>query len=355
MRSSRAFSMLHRSWRGLALAVAVVVTGVVAGFALPAAADRGGRPCVRPDVTGDTQVDVSFAGTTYSVLVYVPEGMRRTRRVPLVLNLHGSQANGPIQMEVSGLRAVADDEGFIVAAPSGDIPLPPPVQPPDPNGHWAWNVPGVPTTAGQLPPPTARNDVEFLSRVIDVVSRELCTDTRRTYATGHSGGGRMTSALGCRIADRLAAIAPNAGLRAGRPDPDDVSVPEVEDCRPARPLPVLTFHGQEDVVNPYPGNGDLRWGYAVPLAVQTWARLDDCRRGPQATTVSEHVTRFSYTGCRSGVEVHFYRVSNGGHTWPGSNGPPHGPGLVTREIDASRIMWDFFEDYRLPRRGPGRD
>ena len=121
MRSSRAFSMLHRSWRGLALAVAVVVTGVVAGFALPAAADRGGRPCVRPDVTGDTQVDVSFAGTTYSVLVYVPEGMRRPRRVPLVLNLHGSQANGPIQMEVSGLRAVADDEGFIVAAPSGDI------------------------------------------------------------------------------------------------------------------------------------------------------------------------------------------------------------------------------------------
>ena len=131
--------------------------------------------------------------------------------------------------------------------------------------------------------------------MIDVVSRELCTDTRRTYATGHSGGGRMTSALGCRIADRIAAIAPNAGLRAGRPDPDDVPVPEVEDCRPARPLPVLTFHGQEDVVNPYPGNGDLRWGYAVPLAVQTWARLDDCRHGPQATTVSEHVTRFSYT------------------------------------------------------------
>jgi polyhydroxybutyrate depolymerase len=348
MRPNRGFSMIHGSWPGLLLAVAVVAIGVVVAAALPAAAERGGRPCLRPAVTGDTQVEVGFAGRTYSVLVYVPEGMRRTRRVPLVLNLHGSQANGPIQMEVSGLRAVADDEGFIVAAPSGDIPLPAPVQPPDPNGHWAWNVPGVPTTAGQLPPPTARNDVEFLSRVIDVVSQELCTDTRRTYVTGHSGGGRMTSALGCRIADRIAAIAPNSGLRAGRPDPDDVTVPEVEDCRPARPLPVLTFHGEEDVVNPYPGNGDLRWGYAVPLAVQTWARLDDCRRGPEATTVSEHVTRFSYTRCLSRVEVQFYRVSNGGHTWPGSNGPPHGPGLVTQEIDASRIMWDFFEDFRLP-------
>jgi polyhydroxybutyrate depolymerase len=75
MRFSRAFSMLQRSWR--ALAVAVVVTGIVAGFALPAAADRGGRPCVRPDVAGDTRVEVSFAGTTYSVLVYVPDGPER--------------------------------------------------------------------------------------------------------------------------------------------------------------------------------------------------------------------------------------------------------------------------------------
>ena len=342
--------MLFRWLRPCLLAVAIVAAGVVSGVASPAAAERGDRPCLRPDVSGDTQVDVEFAGTTYSVLVYVPADMRRARRVPLVLNLHGSQANGPIQMEVSGLRAVADDEKFIVVAPSAAIPLPPPQQPPDPNGHWAWNVPGVPTTAGQLPPPTARNDVRFLSRVIDVVSDELCTDRRRTYVTGHSGGGRMASALGCRIADRVAAIAPNAGLRAGRPDPDDVSVPEVEDCRPDRPLPVLTFHGQQDVVNPYPGNGDLRWGYAVPLAVQTWARLNGCRRGPHATTASEHVTRFSYTRCRKGAEVDFYRVSNGGHTWPGSSGPPHGPGLVTQEIDASRIMWEFFEDFRLPPR-----
>ena len=243
-------SVLHRWSRAWVLAVALVAAAVSAGTASPAAATPGDGPCLRPDVSGDAQVGVEFAGTAYSVLVHVPEGLRRARRVPLVLNLHGSQANGPIQMEVSGLRAVAGDEGFIVAAPSGAIPLPPPVQPPDPNGHWAWNVPGVPTTAGEFPPPTARDDVRFLSRVIDVVAEELCTDTRRTYVTGHSGGGRMASALGCRIADRIAAIAPNAGLRAGRPDPDDTSVPEVEDCRPDRPLPVLTFHGQEDVVNP---------------------------------------------------------------------------------------------------------
>jgi polyhydroxybutyrate depolymerase len=133
----------------------------------------------------------------------------------------------------------------------------------------------VPTTAGTYPPPTARDDVRFLSRVIDAVSAQLCTDTRRTYATGYSGGARMASALACRIADRLAAIAPVAGLRAGRPDPDDPTVPEIEDCRLGRPVPVVSFHGQEDFVNPYPGNLDLRWGYSVPVAAQTWARINE--------------------------------------------------------------------------------
>ena len=345
--------MSHRRLRYPVLAIAVAAA-VATGVAVPASAggeDHRPERCTRTSVTGDTTVDVEFEGTTYPVLVYVPAGLPQGRRVPLVLNLHGSSANGPIQMDVSGLRAVADDEDFVVAAPNGAIPLP--RDPLPAAGSWAWNVPGVPTTAGQLPPPTARNDIRFLSRVIDVVSARLCTDSRRTYSTGHSGGARMTSALACYLSDRIAAIAASAGLRAGRPDPDDVTVPEVEDCRPTRPVPVVTWHGQEDVVNPYPGNGDLRWGYAVPLAVQTWARLNGCRVGPQATTVSEHVTLFEYTHCRQGADVDFYRISNGGHTWPGATEPAAslaGPGLTSQEIDASQILWDFFEHHPLPRR-----
>jgi polyhydroxybutyrate depolymerase len=74
--------------------------------------------------------------------------------------------------------------------------------------------------------------------------------------------------------------------------------------------------------------------------------------GPQATTVSEHVTRFTYTRCRKNADVVFYRVSNGGHTWPGAAEPAAslaGPGLTSQEINASQILWDFLERYRLPR------
>jgi polyhydroxybutyrate depolymerase len=343
--------MSHLTDRARVLVVAVLAVAMTGGAApaVSASPDRYGAPgrCQRPDVSGDTTVDVRYAGVTYPVLAYVPDGAP-DRRLPLVLNLHGSSSNGPVQMAISGLRAVADAERFVVAAPNGAIPLAP-QSPPDPAGSWAWNVPGVPTTAGTFPPPDARDDVGYLARVADVLAARLCTDPRRTYAAGYSGGGRMASALACRIAERIAAIAPVAGLRAGRPDPDDVTVPEVEDCRPTRPVPVVTFHGQEDLVNPYPGNGDLRWGYAVPLAVQTWARLDECRRGPDARRISEHVTLLRYGRCDARAVVALYRVSNGGHTWPGSTVPVPGLGTVTQEINASRIMWDFFEDYRVPR------
>ncbi len=332
----------------LLAALSATALGVVGAATASATAPGDGRAaaCTRPAATGDVTVPIAFGGTTYPVLVHVPDGVRRTRALPLVLNLHGSSSNGPAQMTISGLRTVAEREDVIVAAPSAAIPLAP-QNPPDPNGSWAWNVPGVPTTAGAFPPAGARNDVRFLGHVIDVLSASLCTDLTRTYATGYSGGGRMTSALACRSADRIAAIAPVAGLRAGRPDPDDVSVPEVEDCRPSRPVPVVTFHGQQDQVNPYPGNPDLRWGYAVPVGLATWGRLDECRRGPQAATISEHVVRLSYTRCAQGAEVELYRISDGGHTWPGSDLPAPGLGKVTQEIEAATIAWDFFEDHRL--------
>ncbi|WP_305785621.1 alpha/beta hydrolase family esterase [Symbioplanes lichenis] len=312
--------------------LATVALSAALGLTVPATVDTAAA-CSRPADRGDTTVGVDFEGRTYPVLVHVPPALAATGRVPLVLNLHGSSGNGPGQMDYSGLRPVADANGFIVAAPDGAITLP--QDPMPPAGSWAWNVPGVPTTAGQMPPPDARDDVAFLGRVIDVVSATLCTNPRRTYATGHSGGARMSSALACRLADRIAAIAAGAGLRAGRPDPDDVTVPEVEDCRPTRPVPVVTWHGQQDTVNPYAGSADLRWGYAAPIAAQTWARLDGCRQGPDATPVTEHVTRLTYSQCDRGAEVVFYRISNGGHVWPGATEPGS-------EIDAARIAWDFF-------------
>lgn len=322
----------------------VLLAGTVAAGAPPSHPDHPERGCVRTLSAGTHTVSVSFGGSSYPVLVHIPDGVRAKQALPLVLDLHGSQSNGTVQAQISALSEVADREKFIVANPSGAIPLPQ-QNPPLPDGSWAWNVPGVPTTAGEFPPPDARDDVAYLSAVVAQIDRRQCVDNRRIFATGFSGGGRMASALACSRSDLFAAIAPVAGLRAGRPSPVDTSVPEVQDCAPKRPVAVVTFHGDADFVNPYEGNGDLRWGYPASVAVQTWARIDGCRIGPQLAPVSPSVTRYTYDRCDARSDVQLYRVAGGGHTWPGTSVDLSPLGPTTQEINASQLMWEFFEEH----------
>ncbi|WP_340643627.1 glycosyl hydrolase [Streptomyces spinosirectus] len=281
--------------------------------------------------SGQYNTPVSFGGKTYQVLVHVPTRAAGAR-LPLVLDLHGSQSTGAGQLSYSDMAATADTDGFIVAAPTGVVPS---------GSGYIWNVPYV-TPSG------TRDDVGFLRQVIDTLTESACVDSARVYATGYSGGGRMTSALGCMLADKFAAIAPVAGIRAGRPDPSDHSRPDLSTCTPSRAVPVIAFHGQQDNTNPYNGGGDATaWQYSVPVAQQAWAGLDGCTTGPTTSQVSTHVSRTVYGGCRDGAEVQLYTVSNGGHTWPDSP-QDNGNGTVTHEISADDLMWRFFQQHPMP-------
>jgi len=281
--------------------------------------------------SGQYNTPVSFGGTTYQVLVHVPTRAAGAR-LPLVLDLHGSQSTGAGQLSYSNMAPTADANGFIVAAPTGVVPS---------GSGDIWNVPYV-TPSG------TRDDVGFLRQVIGTLTANACADPARVYATGYSGGGRMTSALGCMLADKVAAIAPVSGIRAGRPDPSDHTGPDLSTCTPARAVPVIAFHGQQDATNPYGGGGDATaWQYSVPVAQQAWAGLDGCTAGPAANQVSTHVRRTVYSGCRDGAEVQLYTIADGGHTWPDSP-QDNGNGTVTHEISADSLMWQFFEQHPMP-------
>lgn len=273
----------------------------------------------------------------YPVRIHVPPV--RTRTVPVVLDLHPSNGNAERQAAYNDLDSLADRQGFVTVRPNGAIPA----ADPNPDRIWFWNVPGVPTVAGEYSPPDARDDIDHLTAVIETSTRLVCADRRRVYLTGHSGGARMTSAFACARPDLVAAIAPVAGLRAGRPAPDDPSVPELQSCTPRLPVPVVAFHGTADTVNPYPGNADLRWGYGVALAAQTWARLNRCTTGPTARPVSEHVTLLGYAGCGR-ADVQLYRITGGTHSWPGSAVDPS----ASQEIEANELIWDFFSRHARP-------
>ncbi len=252
----------------------------------------------------DRQVAVGPDGRT--VLIHLPRGQARGTPAPLVILLHGSGGTGAAMLKDAHLADTADAHGFIVAAPDAGIPH---------DKGFVWNIPGVPTVAGTIPGPDAPDDVAFIGALIDQLAAQGCVDPAQVYATGLSGGGRMTSWLGCVAADRFAAIAPVVGLRAGNPLASDPSRPDPATCRPSKPLPVIAFAGDADTTNPIQGGGAKYWSYTMHAAEMHWAALNGCTAAPTTRWVAPKVYEERYTACRDGADVAGRITVGGGHSW----------------------------------------
>ncbi len=74
------------------------------------------------------------------------------------------------------------------------------------------------------------DDVAFFSAALDKLESEYSVDATRVYATGISNGGFMSFRLGCDLAARFAAVAPDAAT---------LSVNLSTSCNMARPVPLL--------------------------------------------------------------------------------------------------------------------
>src|SRR5690606_32702325 len=291
------------------------------------------------------EIKVTSGGTTESVAVHFASSYDGRKPLPLVLDLHPSGGNAAQQAAIGSMQAAADEHGFVVAWPEGGVRLPQ-----TPEGRY-WNIPGVPLVSGVETPADARDDVKFLEELIAQLTSRACIDADRVFVTGFSGAARMSSHLACALGDRIAAIAPVGGLRAGRPDPQNAQSPASASCKPERPVAVVAFHGTDDAVNPYQGGGGPHWGYSIPAALERWAALNGCSDSPERTKVASDVTRVSYRDCEADVVVELYlidapRTSGGGHTWPGSDfpTPEHlraSVGRASESVDATQVIARF--------------
>ena len=82
-------------------------------------------------------------------------------------------------------------------------------------------------------------------------------------------------------ADEVAAVAAVAGLRS----------PEV---RPARPVPIVAFHGLADRINPYLGGRGDRWRESVPEAAAAWAAANGVETSQTSTEPGPGLTKITY-------------------------------------------------------------
>jgi polyhydroxybutyrate depolymerase len=236
-----------------------------------------------------------------SYRLFVPPGYDGHQRLPLVLDLHGSGGSSAGQARNSGFEMLSSSEHFIVATLDAV--------------DARWNVP-----VQQGRP----DDVAYVGDVIADVASHVCTDDTRVYATGFSGGARMTSLLGCRLGARIAAIAPVSGLRFPEP------------CT-GRAVPVLTFHGLADPQNTYDGHLADRggeWVESVPEALAGWARHNGCKGDAILEDPPGPLSTLRYQ-CPDGAEVRLIRIDGLGHTW------------TRKEVDTTAVMWQFFKSHRL--------
>ena len=276
----------------------LLVFGPTAAYAQTAATNA--PPCDLPHASGVSTEPLMSGQRQRSYRLFVPPGYDGRQRLPLVLDLHGSGGNAAGQARTSGLETLSTSERFLVATLEAD--------------GGRWNVP-----VQQNRP----DDVVYVGDVIAHVASRVCTDNARVYATGFSGGGRMSSLLGCAMGSRLAAIAPVSGLRFPSP------------CS-GSPVPVLTFHGLADPQNPYDGHASGRgaeWEESVPDALAGWARRNSCKGDVVLEDPPGPLSTMRYAGCADGAEVRMIRIDGLGHRW------------TREEVDTTAVMWQFFKSH----------
>ena len=314
----------------------------------PAATTEPGPPAAVPSPGCDGAVaqpqadlaegSIEVGGAARRYLVSAPATAAGSEPLPLVLDFHGLAEGADVHAQMTQLGPLGVEEGFVTVFPHGT---------------------GQPVRWDVAPDPGANADLAYVGALLDRIEAERCVDTSRVYATGLSNGAMMASTVACTMADRVAAIAPVAGLALPEP------------CEPARPVPILTVHGTADPIllfNGGIGTGALTAalsgqeasptttvppdldGPGYPDTVRRWAELDGCDAGSaRDERVGDEVIRRTFD-CPEDAPVEFLIVEGGGHSWPSSEfsrSIERVVGPTTGDIDASAEAWRFFQRFSL--------
>ncbi len=216
-----------------------------------------------------------------------------------MISIHGFAEWPAHQQQISHWNELADEYGFLMVYPMGtSFPL-----------HWRTN--------GDT---DLMQDVTFISDLIDKLESEYNVDPARIYANGLSNGGGMSFALSCKLSKRIAAIGGVA----------EAYLLPWESCTPSLPVPTIIFHGNADPIVPFAGGPSSAFDIPFP-PIDEWVQ-----------TLAEH------NGCNQNAAVIYYTIDGGGHTWPGGDPLPEWiTGANSDDIDATRLMWEFFQQHPL--------
>lgn len=279
--------------------------------------------CLAISTFGQQTINASIThdGMQRDYILYLPASYDGTTAVPLLFNFHGYTSNAQQQMFYGDFRPIADTANFIIAHPQGTL---------DGSGTTHFNVGFGGSTV---------DDVGFTSALLDTLIADYNINEDRVYSTGMSNGGYMSFHLACNLSSRIAAI----GSVTGAMVPTTMA-----NCNASHMTPVLQIHGTADATVPYNGGA---WTEAIPDVLDHWATYNSLNPTPliepvpdNSSTDGSTAERFSYFDGNGCVKVLHYKITNGGHTWPGSAINLNG---TNYDIDASTEVWRFVSQFDI--------
>ncbi|AWL13002.1 hypothetical protein HMF8227_02550 [Saliniradius amylolyticus] len=252
----------------------------------------------------------------------VPEGMGFPEAI--LFDFHGSGSDPRQHLKISNMQQVAVSLNALLVVPEAARPFL--------SGGYTWNVPSSPKYS---------DDVQMVQQIIAQLNSRYRLPELPIFATGFSGGARMASMLACKMSEQIAAVALVAGIRQPELDGDS--------CDALGTPSILSFHSLDDPINPYTLDAKAKtppyWQYGVKEAVKAWVKRYECVAKPRVKNFAESVKVLTYNDCRNQTAVISYLLSEGGHTWPGSQFPfPHYLGKVNTDIDGSKLIETFFRE-----------
>ncbi len=272
---------------------------------------------------------------------YIPTSYTGSEAVPLLFSFHGLGSTGDQQRDLTKFDVLAEQEGFIAVFPNatnltgyecaGNFTLPP-----LPGAEIQWNLGGE-----SLQYCAGIDDVGFVADMVNWFETNYNINTSEIYSTGMSDGALFSYLLAFNLTGTFAAIAPVCG-----------PMPWGFDHPATAPITVILMQGTADPILSYDGYGGLGGNvtYSVNETIAYWCGVDGINMttatpevttwGPTASDPTT-VTRYVYSGGTDGTQVILFKVTGGGHTWPGGVLYSTLVGAVTTHIDGSAQIWKY--------------
>jgi poly(hydroxyalkanoate) depolymerase family esterase len=258
--------------------------------------------------------------------LFVPPGIRRNERFPLLVMLHGCGQNAEGFAASTRMNQIALRERFLVLYPEQNRLA-------NLQGCWNWHQ----TRSGQ-----GQGEADAINAKISQVCNMHAVDPQRIAVGGFSAGAGMAALLATRHPERFCALAMHSGVIPGVAHSTAGALAAMRGHGVAQPLaplatglhlpPMLVLQGSMDSIVA-PSNGTL--------AAHSWASVEGAKAGAvrrvqRGTRYPVSVTDYS---AQDRLVVTLCDITGLAHAWSGgvasqAFSDPKGP-------DASRMVWSF--------------